>query len=238
MTDRDLEGWTLVFDLDGTLVDSAPDLIGTLNRLLVEEGLPTVSMDSAKTLIGSGARALLAHGFEAVGADGERARSEALFERFLADYRAHIVDGTRAFEGVEETLDRLAKRGAVLVTATNKRTDLSELLMDRLGLADRFAAVVGPERVSARKPSGAHLIEAVRIAGGDPARAIMIGDAAPDADAARDAGLPCILTAFGYTPVPVEQLGADVLIDAFKDVEEAVDVLVAGFYVRRAMGVG
>ena len=83
MTDRDLEGWTLVFDLDGTLVDSAPDLIGTLNRLLVEEGLPTVSMDSAKTLIGSGARALLAHGFEAAGADVERARSEALFELSL-----------------------------------------------------------------------------------------------------------------------------------------------------------
>ena len=110
--------------------------------------------------------------------------------------------------------------------------------MDRLGLADRFAAIVGPERVSARKPSGAHPIEAVRIAGGDPARAIMIGDAAPDADAARDAGLPCILTTFGYTPVPVEQLGADVLIDAFEDVEEAVDALIAGFYVRRAMGVG
>ncbi|QYF88070.1 HAD-IA family hydrolase [Brevundimonas sp. PAMC22021] len=237
MTERDLEGWTLVFDLDGTLVDSAPDLIGTLNRLLVEEGLPPVEMEAAQTLIGSGARALLVYGFEAAGGDMERARSEALFERFLTDYRAHIVDGTRAYEGVEETLDRLSARGARLVVATNKRTDLSELLMQKLELASRFAAVVGPERVSARKPSGAHLTEAVQIVGGDPARAIMVGDAAPDADAARDAGLPCILTTFGYTPVPVEQLGADVLIDTFEDVEEAVDAIVSSFYVRRAMGV-
>ena len=108
--------------------------------------------------------------------------------------------------------------------------------MQKLELTSRFSAIVGPERVRARKPSGAHLIEAVQIVGGDPARAIMVGDAAPDAEAARDAGLPCILTTFGYTPVPVEQLGADVLIDTFEDVEEAVDALVGSFYVRRAIG--
>lgn len=235
MSDRDLEGWTIAFDLDGTLVDSAPDLIGTLNRMLVEEGVPPVPMESASTLIGSGARALLVHGFEAAGAPVERAKSDELFERFLVDYAAHIADGSQPFEGVVETLERLSQRGAILVVATNKRSDLSELLLDKLDLTRHFAAIVGPDRVSARKPSGAHLKEAVAIAGGDPERAIMVGDAAPDADAARDAGMPCILTTFGFTPTPVEDLGGDVLIDAFEDVEEAIDGILSDFYVRRAL---
>lgn len=235
MSDRDLEGWTIAFDLDGTLVDSAPDLIGTLNRMLVGEGLPPVPMESASTLIGSGARALLVHGFEAAGAPVERAKSDELFERFLVDYAAHIADGSQPFEGVVETLERLSQRGAILVVATNKRSDLSELLLGKLDLTRHFAAIVGPDRVSARKPSGAHLKEAVAIAGGDPERAIMVGDAAPDADAARDAGMPCILTTFGFTPTPVEDLGGDVLIDAFEDVEEAIDGILSDFYVRRAL---
>lgn len=235
MSDRDLEGWTIAFDLDGTLVDSAPDLIGTLNRMLVEEGLPPVPMESASTLIGSGARALLVHGFEAAGAPVEGAKSDELFERFLVDYAAHIADGSQPFEGVVETLERLSERGAILVVATNKRSDLSELLLGKLDLTRHFAAIVGPDRVSARKPSGAHLKEAVVIAGGDPERAIMVGDAAPDADAAKDAGMPCILTTFGFTPTPVEDLGGDVLIDAFEDVEEAIDGILSDFYVRRAL---
>ncbi|QSF53518.1 HAD-IA family hydrolase [Brevundimonas fontaquae] len=235
MSDRDLEGWTIAFDLDGTLVDSAPDLIGTLNRMLVEEGLPPVPMESASTLIGSGARALLVHGFEAAGAPVERAKSDELFERFLVDYAAHIADGSQPFEGVVETLERLTARGAILVVATNKRSDLSELLLGKLDLTRHFADIVGPDRVSARKPSGAHLKEAVAIAGGDPERAIMVGDAAPDADAAKDAGMPCILTTFGFTPTPVEDLGGDVLIDAFEDVEEAIDGILSDFYVKRAL---
>lgn len=235
MSDRDLEGWTIAFDLDGTLVDSAPDLIGTLNRMLVDEGLPPVPMESASTLIGSGARALLVHGFEAAGAPVERAKSDELFERFLVDYAAHIADGSQPFDGVVETLERLSERGAILVVATNKRSDLSELLLGKLDLTRHFAAIVGPDRVSARKPSGAHLKEAVAIAGGDPERAIMVGDASPDADAAKDAGMPCILTTFGFTPTPVEDLGGDVLIDAFEDVEEAIDGILSDFYVRRAL---
>ena len=235
MSDRDREGWTIAFDLDGTLVDSAPDLIGTLNRMLVEEGLPPVPMESASTLIGSGARALLVHGFEAAGAPVEGAKSDELFERFLVDYAAHIADGSQPFEGVVETLEWLSERGAILVVATNKRSDLSELLLGKLDLTRHFAAIVGPDRVSARKPSGAHLKEAVVIAGGDPERSIMVGDAAPDADAAKDAGMPCILTTFGFTPMPVEDLGGDVLIDAFEDVEEAIDGILSDFYVKRAL---
>ena len=235
MSDRDLEGWTLAFDLDGTLVETHQDLVGTLNRMLVKHGLPEVPMEGAAELIGGGARALLQHGFERAGAPAEAARSPELFDAFIADYIDHIADHSKPFEGVVETLDRLAERGAVLVVATNKRTDLSLRLLDALDLTRRFAAVVGPDKVSARKPSGAHLKEAVLMASGDPARAIMIGDAAPDTEAARDAGMPCIVVTYGYTPIPPEDLGGDVLIDSFEDLEEALDGLLSDFYVMRAL---
>jgi phosphoglycolate phosphatase len=235
MIERDLEGWTLAFDLDGTLVETHQDLVGTLNRMLVIEGLPTVPMEGARELIGGGARALLEHGFTRAGAPLERAQDPQLFEAFIADYIAHIADHSVPFEGVVETLETLSARGATLVVVTNKRSDLSELLLGKIDLTRHFAAIVGPDRVSARKPSGAHLIEAIQSVGGDPARAIMIGDAAPDAGTARDANIPCILCSFGYTPVPVEDLDPDVIVDAFEDIEEAVDMIVVDHYVARAM---
>lgn len=230
MTTRDLEGWTVAFDLDGTLVETHEDLVGTLNRMLVKHGLPEAPMESASELIGGGARALLQHGFERAGASWNEAHAPALFEEFLADYVEHIADHSKPFPGVVETLERLAARGAILCVATNKRTDLSDILLERLELTRHFAAIVGPDKVSARKPSGAHLIEAVQMAGGDPARAVMVGDAAPDTGAARDAGLPCIVCTFGYSPIPHDDLGGTVLIDRFDEIEG----LVAGFAAQPA----
>ena len=233
--DRDLEGWTIAFDLDGTLVETQGDLVGTLNRMLVREGHPPVPMDSARKLIGSGARALLEHGFVAAGASWEEASQQTLFDAFIADYVEHIADESHPFEGVVETLEQLAERGARLVVATNKRTDLSELLLGKLDLTRHFAAIVGPDKVSARKPSGAHLREAVLLAGGDPSMAIMVGDASPDIGCARDAGLPVIGVTFGYTPIPMEELEPDIIVDAFEDIEEAVDMIVVEHYVARAL---
>jgi phosphoglycolate phosphatase len=235
MIERDLEGWTLAFDLDGTLVETHHDLVGTLNRMLVLKGLPEVPMEGARDLIGGGARALLVHGFERAGAPVEQAHDPELFDAFIADYIDHIADHSQPFDGVVETLETLSARGATLVVVTNKRSDLSELLLSRIDLTRHFAAIVGPDRVSARKPAGAHLIEAIKSVGGDPTRAIMVGDAAPDAGTAQDAGIPCILVSFGYTPVPVEDLGGDVIVDAFDDIEEAVDIIVVDHYVARAM---
>lgn len=235
MIDRDLEGWTIAFDLDGTLVETHQDLVGTLNRMLVKHGLPETPMESAASLIGGGARALLQHGFERAGASWDEAHAPALLEDFIADYVDHIDDHSRPFDGVVGTLERLSARGAILCVATNKRSDLSELLLGKLDLTRHFAAIVGPDRVSARKPSGAHLIEAVKQVGGDPARAIMVGDASPDTGAAKDAGIPCIVATFGYSPIAPEDLGGDVLIDAFEDVEEAIDGLVVDFYVQKAL---
>jgi phosphoglycolate phosphatase len=235
MIEQDLIGWTIGFDLDGTLVETHEDLIGTLNRMLATKGLPPCPVEGARDLIGAGATALLVHGFERAGASTEEARDPALLEAFLADYIEHIADHSRPFDGVVETLERLAARGATLVVVTNKRSDLSELLLGKIDLAKHFVAIVGPDRVSARKPSGAHVVEAVQKVGGDPARAIMVGDAAPDIGTARDAGVPVIGVTFGYTPVPMEELEPDVIVDAFEDVEEAIDMLVVDHYVLKAM---
>lgn len=235
MIERDLEGWTLAFDLDGTLVETHHDLVGTLNRMLVLEGLPAVPMEGARDLIGGGARALLEHGFALAGASMERARDAALFEAFITDYIDHIADHSVPFDGVVETLGTLSARGATLVVVTNKRSDLSELLLGKIDLTRHFAAIVGPDRVSERKPSGAHLIEAVRKVGGDPARVIMVGDAAPDVGTARDAACPVIGVTYGYTPVPMEELEPDVIVDTFEDIEEAIDMLIVDHYVLKAM---
>ncbi|RZJ01964.1 MAG: HAD family hydrolase [Brevundimonas sp.] len=238
MIDRDLEGWTIAFDLDGTLVETQGDLVGTLNRMLALKGLPPAPMDSARDLIGGGARALLIHGFKLAGASVEAAQDPDLFDAFIADYTDHIADHSRPYDGVVETLERLAARGATLVVVTNKRSDLSELLLGKIDLTRHFAAIVGPDRVSARKPSGAHLTEAIVSVGGDPKRAIMVGDGAPDIAAARDAGVPSVGVTFGYTPVPMEDLEPDIIVDAFDDIEEAVDMIVVDHYVALAISGG
>ena len=232
---RDLEGWTIAFDLDGTLVETAPDLIGTLNRMLAARDIPRMPVETAQHLVGHGALALLRHGFQEAGAAWDEVEAPALLQIFLDDYLEHIADHSRPYEGVVETLDRLAERGALLCVATNKRTDLSVALIEALGLTRHFAVVCGPDRVSARKPDGAHVREAVQMAGGDPARAIMVGDGAPDVQAAKHAGVPCVVVSFGYTPIPAEDLGGDVLIDHFADLEEAIDGLLSDLYVLRAL---
>ena len=225
MIARDLEGWTIAFDLDGTLVDSAPDLIGTLNRMLAPRGYPAVPLSSARHLVGHGARALLRHGFAEAGAVWDEAAEPELFDHFIDDYVAHIADDSRAFEGVVETLDHLAARGALLCVATNKRTDLAEALIGALDLTRHFVVIAGPDRVSARKPDGAHVREAVLLAGGDPGRAVMVGDATTDTGSARAAGVPCVVAGFGYNDAPLAELGGDIVIDCFADLIAAVETL-------------
>lgn len=226
MTTRDLDGWTIAFDLDGTLVETAPDLVGTLNRLLAQHDLPPVPLESARNLIGHGAVALLKRGFEAAGARWDEAASPALLEAFLADYLDHIADHSTAYPGSMEALDRLSDRGAILCVATNKPTDLAVALFDAIGLSDRFAAVCGPQSVSAKKPDAAHIRETVLLAGGHAGRAIMVGDSITDLDAARATGVPCILTTFGYTDTPASELGADAVIAHFDDLPAVIGRLI------------
>ncbi len=216
-----LAGSTIAFDLDGTLVESAPDLVSTLNVLLAQEGLAPLPLSQARDMIGQGARSLIAKGFESSGADVAEPRLSILFDRFIAHYREHIADESHVFPGVTEALDVLGDAGAKLVVCTNKQTDLSVALLEALGIAHRFAAIVGPDAALAAKPDARHLLVAIEAAGGSPDRAIMVGDSVSDAGAARAAGVPLILVSFGYTPVPARELGADALIDHFDELPAA-----------------
>lgn len=223
---KDLSGWTIAFDLDGTLVETAPDLIGTLNRLLAARGLLPRPVSAARHLVGHGAVALLKDGFREAGAEWDEAAQPALLAAFLDDYLEHICDHSHVYPGVEAALDRLAGRGAILCVATNKPTHLSLALFGRLGLTDRFAAICGADAVSARKPHAAHIRETVLKAGGDPSRAIMVGDSITDVRAARATGVPVIVTTFGYTEIPAVELGGDAVIDGFGELDATVDAIV------------
>src|SRR4051812_22355289 len=139
-----LAGATIAFDLDGTLVETAPDLIGTLNVILGDQGLAALPLAQARPFIGHGARWLIERGFEAAGAHLHPAKSQQLFERFIAHYRARIADESRPFPGCEAALDALIAAGARLAVCTNKPTGLSVALLEALGLASHFAAIVGP----------------------------------------------------------------------------------------------
>ena len=210
-----LAGATIAFDLDGTLVDTAPDLVGALNSLLGQQALPALPLASARLMVGRGARALIEQGFAAAGAHLDPASIPDLFDRFIALYLARIADESRPFEGVEAALDALAGAGAALCVCTNKRTDLSLALLDALGMTGRFAAVVGADHAPAPKPDPRHLFAAIAAAGGEPSRALMVGDSISDIAAARAAAIPSIVVSFGYTEIPAGELGADHLIDHF-----------------------
>ena len=220
-TDLTLDGATLVFDLDGTLVDTAPDLIGTLNAMLAEEGLTPVPLAAARHLVGRGARHLLEHGFREAGLVLAPSRADVLTERFVALYRGRIADESRPFEGLVEALDALEAAGARFSVCTNKRTDLSLALLDALDLLPRFRAVLGPDAVERKKPDAGHFLRAVADAGGDPARALMIGDSETDVLTARAAGAPVVVTAFGYTEIPPADLGGDWLMERYADLPDA-----------------
>ena len=219
--DLPLASATIVFDLDGTLVDTAPDLVSTLNLLLARERIAALPLSDARDMIGRGARALIARGFAAAGAPLDERKLSALFVDFIDHYLAHIADESRPFPGVLGAMDALAAEGARLAVCTNKRTDLSVALLNALDLTRRFAAIVGADAAPAPKPAAAHLITTIERAGGRVERAVMVGDSESDAGAARAAGVPLVLVSFGYTDTPVRDLGADVLIDHFDELPAA-----------------
>jgi phosphoglycolate phosphatase len=215
----------VVFDLDGTLVDTAPDLINALNFILGREGLPPVPLHAARNMIGAGARRLLERGLEL---DGRAAGLEditRLTNDFIDYYAAHIADLSRPFEGLESALDDLGARGYRFAVCTNKLEWLSKLLLDRLGLSARFSAICGADTFGVSKPDPAILRQTIARAGGQLASAIMVGDAGPDIGVARRAGIPVIGVEFGYTEVPIADLKPDRLISHLSDLPAAVESL-------------
>ena len=222
-----LNGATIAFDLDGTLVDTAPDLVGALNTILREEGLPALPFAEVRLMVGRGARALLERGFAATGHPLDALSAPKLVERFIAIYLDRIAQESAPFPGVVEVLADLRQAGARLVVCTNKLTNLSVALLDALDLSRAFDAVIGADLAPAAKPDPSHVLAAIAAVGGDPARAVMVGDSINDALAAVRANVPALLVSFGYTEEPVETLGGDRIIHSFLDVPQACIALLA-----------
>lgn len=216
----------LVFDLDGTLADTAHDLIATLNVLLAREGLPQLAPGAARGLVGAGARALIERGFAVNRAPLPSMRVEPLVRDFLAHYEAHIADESRLFPGALAALDRFAHAGFRLAVCTNKPERLARLLLDKLAAADRFAAICGRETFPVHKPDPRTLLLTIEAAGGDPRRAVMVGDSKTDIDTARAAGAPVVAVDFGYTETPIVELGADRVISHFDELWAAAGALI------------
>ncbi|WP_315705213.1 MULTISPECIES: phosphoglycolate phosphatase [unclassified Bradyrhizobium] len=216
---------TIVFDLDGTLVDTAPDLISALNYVLEREGLPALPLASARNMIGAGARKLLERGLEAEGRIVGPEEMNRLTADFIDYYGENIAVASRPFEGLEMALDALAERGCQFAVCTNKLEWLSKRLLDQLGLSSRFAAICGADTFGVAKPDPAILRQTIARAGGDIGAAVMVGDAGTDVGAARRAGVPVIGCTFGYTDVPIAELNPDQLIDHMRDLPAAVEAL-------------
>lgn len=216
---------TIVFDLDGTLVDTAPDLIGALNFVLEREGLRPLPLAVARNMIGAGARKLLERGLEAEGRLVSVDDMNRLTADFIAYYADNIAVASRPFEGLQDALDALQAQGCRFAVCTNKLEWLSKRLLDQLGLSSRFAAICGADTFGVAKPDPVILRQTIARAGGDIRASIMVGDAGTDVGAARRAGVPVIGCTFGYTDVPIAQLNPDRLIDHMRELPAAVEAL-------------
>lgn len=202
MTSDTLSGWTIVFDLDGTLVDTAPDLHLALNHCLSEAGFETVPFESIRHMIGQGAKAMIEKGLAFQGIRQASVETEPLWQSFLDYYEANICSQSTPFREATSSLETLLSAGATLAVCTNKTQHLAETLIRELGLTGSFASICGADSVPEKKPSGDHILETIRRAGGLAGKAIMIGDSQTDERAARNAGLPFVYVTFGYGPSP------------------------------------
>lgn len=225
--DKPLDGWTIVFDLDGTLVETAPDLLEALNHVLAIEGLAPVELDAIREMIGHGAKAMIRQGASSQSVDLSDKRIDTLWTEFISYYAAHIAIGSHAFEGVTDALLTLQNKGATLCVCTNKTQALSDQLLSALMLDGFFACIVGADSVPDRKPNGDHILRTITAAGGSNTHAIMVGDSRTDERAARNAELPFIFVPFGYEAESVDQIGADAVVTHFSDLVSTVLALVS-----------
>ncbi|MDP8918621.1 MAG: phosphoglycolate phosphatase [Pseudomonadota bacterium] len=224
----DIRG-TVIFDLDGTLVDSAPDLAAALDIVLVEQGLAPVGLEGTRALIGHGIAALVRGALGQRGCSPGEAEFSAVLERFLHLYGVQPSAKTKAYPGVGQALAALRHAGWRLVVCTNKREDFSRRILKDLGLLPEFDVIAGPDTFGVSKPDPAHLTRTLPQAPPGPHLAIVVGDSAVDVAAARAAGLPVIAVAWGYARRPASELGADGVVDRFEHVPAIVERLARAY---------
>jgi len=218
---------TVVFDLDGTLVHSLPDIHVAVNAVLDAAGRRTLSEPETRAMIGGGARSLIVDAFAATGAAGGDDEIDDCFARFLIEYEANPAQRSYPYDGVVACLEAFATRGLKLAVCTNKPERLTRLILCGLGLDRYFESIVAGDTLAVKKPDAAPVLEAIARAGGRAQTAVMVGDSATDAGAAKAAGLPFIVVSFGYSRLPTRSLGADVVVDGFDALPAAIERIAA-----------
>jgi len=219
---------TLIFDLDGTLVDTAPDLLEAANAVLAARDRPPIDPIALHHMIGFGARSLIAQAFALTGEEARPEKMPALEAIFLDHYRAHLADFSRPFPGVEDTLARLKEDGVPMAVLTNKPHALAAPLLEQLDLNRFFSVVYGAGVRDYVKPDPRifhDLVDELSGGKGHGGRGVMIGDSVTDLQTARASKVPCVLMSYGYTPVPAASLGADAVLDHFAQLPDAIQRL-------------
>jgi phosphoglycolate phosphatase len=221
-----LNGAAISFDLDGTLVDTAPDLVRSTNMVMDKAGLAHISLAGVRGMVGQGARALIvkaAFANDVVFSERDLATYVAYF---LEVYTAGLTELSRPFDGVEDTLSRLREQGAILSVCTNKPPHLANPVLEAFQLHHYFKAIVGNGQAGVNKPDGRHLTYTIEACGGEIGRALMVGDSITDVQAARNAKIPVVLVSFGYTNEKASTLGADAIFDHYHELPDlAVKIL-------------
>lgn len=217
---------TVIFDLDGTLVDSAPDLADALDTLLHDLGYAPLGLEVARTLIGHGMAALVQAGLARHGRDLSGSDLAEMTGRFLKIYTSHLSRKTRPYPGAVDAITTLREQGWRLVVCTNKLEASARGLLSDLGLIDAFALVAGPDTFGVAKPDPGHLLNCIPDADRS-GPVVVVGDSGVDCQAAKAAGLPIILVDWGYARSPVGEMGADAVVSKFADVPDLVQTLAA-----------
>jgi phosphoglycolate phosphatase len=221
------EPFVVVFDLDGTLAATAGDILAAINLLMAAEGLPTFEPEKAFELVslGNGARALIDAAFRSNGRTLHDNELDTQMANYLANYLAAVCVHSNLYPDCQTTLGLLQERGYRLAVCTNKPQAHTEELLARLGIRTHFAAVAGVDTYAFHKPDPRHLLQVISDAGGTASRAVMVGDTKVDIRTARAADVPIICIGHGYSDIPIAQLGADVTLDDFSGLAEAIENL-------------
>jgi phosphoglycolate phosphatase len=210
---------TLVLDLDGTLVDTAPDLVRATNHVMRSIGASEAPGEHIRATVSHGARAMIVHALALAGRSMSDSDVDRLLDEFLDYYAGNIAVDSQPYPGAVEVLSGLAKRGTKLAVCTNKREGLSRKLLKELKMDRLFSAIVGRDTLPVYKPDPGHLIGTIILADGNLDRAVMVGDSETDVETAKRAGIPCIGVTFGYTTAPVATFKPEGLIDHYRDLE-------------------
>jgi len=221
----DLSGMTIVFDLDGTIADTAPDLIEAANAALVSEGFAAAPAAAIKSGVGYGTKAMLRAAFAAIEREVSEDQLQRLSKKLVAYYTDRIADKTVLFDGFLAAAGELRAAEAKLALCTNKKEYLARRLVSTLGIASLFDGVAGGDTFAFHKPDPRHITELIRMVGGDPSAAIMIGDSEADIAAASAAGVPSVAVSFGYAAIPAEKLGATAIIGHFNELIQTIAYL-------------